>query len=107
MTPREMRTYEAPRNPAHVLRVRGVGRVVDEPRALLVLLTERPTDDELRSVHDYLKDWSLNWQPFSGERIADYERIFGLTDDVKLFIERMQQKPVTEPLPLIHASTTA
>jgi len=41
----------------HVVKVRGVGRVSDEPRALLVLLTEQPTDDELRSLHEFLREW--------------------------------------------------
>lgn len=49
--------YEAPRDPREVLKVRGVGRVADEPRALLVLLSERPTDDELRSMHEHLRSW--------------------------------------------------
>lgn len=55
--PTDPRDYEAPRDPAHALRVRGVGRVADEPRALLVLLSERPTDDEIRSLHEYLRAW--------------------------------------------------
>jgi hypothetical protein len=37
------------------LRVMGVGRVADNPRALLVLLTEIPTDNELRAFHDYVR----------------------------------------------------
>ena len=37
--------YEAPRDISVPLRVRGVGRVADEPRALLLALDERPTDD--------------------------------------------------------------
>lgn len=41
-------------------RVRGVGRMADEPRALLVLLTEIPTDDELRSMHEFLRAWRLD-----------------------------------------------
>ena len=45
--------YEAPRDPAKPIRVRGVGRVADEPRALLLLLTERPTDDEIRALHEF------------------------------------------------------
>lgn len=36
------------------LRARGVGRVADEPRALLVLLTEIPGDDDIRVLHDWL-----------------------------------------------------
>ncbi len=38
-------------------RVRGVGRVADEPRALLVMLTTVPTDDQLRELHNFLRDW--------------------------------------------------
>ena len=53
------REYEAPRDPAEQLKLRGVGRVADEPRALLVLLSERPTDDEIRSLRDYLLGWPL------------------------------------------------
>lgn len=49
-------TYEAPRDPAVPLRVRGVGRVADEPRALLLALNERPTDDEIRALHDHLSE---------------------------------------------------
>ncbi len=52
-----MAEYEAPRDPSELIRVRGVGRVADEPRALLVALSERPTDDEIRSVHDFLRGW--------------------------------------------------
>lgn len=37
--------------------VRGAGRVADEPRAVLVLLTDIPTDDNLRSIHDHLRLW--------------------------------------------------
>jgi hypothetical protein len=37
------------------LRVRGVSRVADEPRALLVMLNGIPTDDDLRSLHDFLR----------------------------------------------------
>lgn len=48
--------YEAPRDPAAPLRVRGVGRVADEPRALLLMLNERPTDDEIRALHGHLSE---------------------------------------------------
>ena len=50
---------EAPRP---TLRVRGVGRVADEPRALLVLLTDIPTDTQLRELHDYLREWNRDWE---------------------------------------------
>lgn len=36
------------------LRARGVGRVADEPRALLVLLTDIPGDDDIRALHHWL-----------------------------------------------------
>lgn len=48
--------HEAPRDPAAHLRVRGVGRVADEPRALLLMLNECPTDDEIRALHDHLSE---------------------------------------------------
>lgn len=48
--------YEAPRDLSVPLRVRGVGRVADEPRALLLALNERPTDDEIRALHDHLSE---------------------------------------------------
>lgn len=57
--------YEAPRNPSDPPLVRGVGRTTDEPRALLVLLTERPTDDEIRSLHEYLRGWDPNSKPLT------------------------------------------
>lgn len=50
--------YEAPRNLSVPLKVRGVGRMADEPRALLVALSERPTDDDIRSLHEFLRGWS-------------------------------------------------
>ena len=37
------------------LRVRGVGRVADEPRAILVMLSDIPTDDEMREFHDFVR----------------------------------------------------
>lgn len=49
-------TYEAPRDPTIPLRVRGVSRVGDEPRAILLALNERPTDDEIRALHDHLSE---------------------------------------------------
>lgn len=49
--------YEAPRNESIPLRPRGVGRVADEPRALLILFNENPTDDELRALHEHLRLW--------------------------------------------------
>ncbi len=48
--------HEAPRDLSVPLRVRGVGRVAEEPRALLLALNERPTDDEIRALHDHLSE---------------------------------------------------
>lgn len=39
------------------LRVRDVGRTEDEPRSVLIALSDEPTDDELRSLHEYLRRW--------------------------------------------------
>ena len=50
---------------APALRVRGVGRVTDEPRALLVLLTDVPTDNQLREMHDYMREWNRDWEDVS------------------------------------------
>ena len=50
------KVYEMPRMSPQI-KVRGVGRVADEPRALLVLLDEIPTDDELRNLHETLRHW--------------------------------------------------
>lgn len=44
------------------LRVRGVGRVADEPRALLVMFTDVPTDDELRKFHEYIRGTVYGWR---------------------------------------------
>ena len=49
--------YEEPRNPAVALQVRGVGRIADEPRAVMVMLNERPTNGEIRAFHDLIRDW--------------------------------------------------
>ena len=49
--------YEASRDPAEPLKVRGIGRLGDEPRALLVMLSERPTDDEIKHLHEFLRRW--------------------------------------------------
>ena len=51
------REHEAPRRTESLLRVRGVGRIATEPRSLLVLLDERPTDDDIRSLHEFLRGW--------------------------------------------------
>lgn len=38
-------------------KVQGVGRIADNPRALLVILSAEPSDDDLRSMHDFLREW--------------------------------------------------
>lgn len=38
-------------------KVQGIGRVADNNRALLITLVVEPTDDEIRSIHDYLRKW--------------------------------------------------
>ena len=39
------------------LRARGVGRVLDEPRAIMVHFSDIPSDDEMRDFHDFVRDW--------------------------------------------------
>lgn len=39
------------------LKVQGVGRMADNPRALLIILNGEPTDNEMRSLHNYLREW--------------------------------------------------
>lgn len=34
--------------------VRGIGRMFDNEKAILLILDCKPTDDELRFMHDYL-----------------------------------------------------
>jgi len=51
--------HEAPRDPAHELRVRGVCRDAAESRSLSLALTERPTDDEMRALHDFFSGRSM------------------------------------------------
>lgn len=38
--------------------VKGVSRVADNSRALLLSLLVEPTDDEIRSLHDFLRNWA-------------------------------------------------
>ena len=63
--------YDALRNEADRLRdmregifpnksegkVNGVGRMADNPRAVLVTLSVEPTDDEMRDFHEFLRGW--------------------------------------------------
>lgn len=58
-----MLIYEARRDTSEPLKVRGVGRDAEEPRALLVMLTERPTDDDIRSLHEFLRGWKAPVAP--------------------------------------------
>lgn len=59
LQPEAIGIYEAPRRDADEIRVRGVGRDLFEPRSIRVALTERPTDDEIRSMHDWMRGWKL------------------------------------------------
>lgn len=38
-------------------KVMGVGRMADNDRAVLVMLKQQPTDDELRGLHQFLRGW--------------------------------------------------
>lgn len=49
---------EAAKRGDRPLRVRGVGRNAGEPRSISVALTGIPNDDEMRDLHDYLREWS-------------------------------------------------
>ena len=44
-------------DPINRQRSLGVGRMGDNDRAALVMLTKPLTDDQLRSLHDYLREW--------------------------------------------------
>jgi hypothetical protein len=59
LRPEVIGIYEAPRREADEIRVRGVGRDLFEPRSVRVALTERPTDDEIRSIHNWMRGWKL------------------------------------------------
>lgn len=45
------------------VRVRGVGRVPGEPRALMLMLSDVPTDDDMRAIHDHLLVWQDHGRP--------------------------------------------
>ncbi len=51
------RPAEAVTSAPQPLRVRGVGRSAEEPRAIILAMTDVPTDDELRELHDLLRHW--------------------------------------------------
>ena len=38
-------------------RVIGVGRMADNERALSLILTDAPSDDDLRAIHEHLRGW--------------------------------------------------
>jgi hypothetical protein len=59
LRPEAIGIYEAPRRDADEIRVRGVGRDLFEPRSVRIALTERPTDEEIRSIHDWMRGWKL------------------------------------------------
>ena len=59
LRPEAIGIYEAPRREADEIRVRGVGRDLFEPRSVRVALTERPTDDEIKSIHNWMRGWKL------------------------------------------------
>ncbi len=59
LRPEAIGIYEAPRREADEIRVRGVGRDLFEPRSVRVALTERPTDAEIKSIHDWMRGWRL------------------------------------------------
>ncbi len=59
LRPEAISIYEAPRREVDEIRVRGVGRDLFEPRSVRIALTERPTDDEIRSMHNWMRGWKL------------------------------------------------
>ena len=71
-----------------IVRVRGVGRVVDEPKALLVFLDGQPTDDHIRSLHEFLRDWNST---LSYAQAPD--RPYRPEDDVDFGSQRWRYKP--------------
>lgn len=48
------------------LRAMGVGRVENEPVAICVYFNRRVTDDELRAIHDLLRDARVFTAPVQG-----------------------------------------
>lgn len=42
------------------MKVQGVSRVADNEKALLVSFTRRPTDDEIRTLHDLLRELRIS-----------------------------------------------
>jgi hypothetical protein len=64
-----------------MIRIRGVGRVGDEPRSVLVCLTDIPSDHWIRSFHDAVRDWHhLSPPPASGCDVVLYEAAKALAD---------------------------
>jgi hypothetical protein len=53
------------------LKVYGTGRVADNEQALLVMMSRKPTDDELREIHDVLREhFNFDWSALQGLRKA-------------------------------------
>lgn len=42
------------------MKVQGVGRMADNPRAVLISLDERPSDNDLRDLHEFLRTWQAD-----------------------------------------------
>jgi len=57
------------------VKVVGVSRMFDNDRAVLISLQDRPSDDQLRAIHEGLK--SLTCQPPKAETPAGVEALFG------------------------------
>lgn len=52
-SPEDVRTGQMGRSP----RVYGIGRVGDNEQAVLAVFSRKLTDDELRDLHDYIRNW--------------------------------------------------
>ena len=45
------------------MKVRGVGRDTTDDRFVFIALSDRPTDDQLRSLHEHLRAWQAARTP--------------------------------------------
>ena len=53
------------------LKVYGTGRVADNEQVLLVMMSRKPTDDELREIHDILREYfNFDWSALQELRKA-------------------------------------
>lgn len=52
---RDMREGVFPRKSEQ--KVQGISRMADNNQALLISMAVEPTDDEIRELHDYLREW--------------------------------------------------